>query len=163
MSDSVTDSTIIENSEDFLIDTLTAGISDPVSSRSTKMPNSTFVVNKYSGVPLYYPCISVMVTSVNAGLALGMQTEAHVYVITAEIEVYAKKTRSKCEQLADSVINLVRTSHYGTGSAVSKNLYEPEILSSVIVTEDIDMKTGGFERLFRRIITVRYKYITGGL
>jgi hypothetical protein len=92
-----------------------------------------------------------------------MQTEAHLYTLTMEIECYAKKKKYQCDRMADQVLDLIRTAHWGTDGAVANNLYQPEVLSSVLVVEDLDMKQGGFEKLFRRIITVRYNFITDGL
>lgn len=162
MSDSVTDTTIITNTADFLIDTLTTSIADPVTNRTAKVPNSQFVTMKYAGVPLLYPCITVHIANVTSGPALGAQTEAHVYQITAEIEVYAKKTPSRADTLAQTILNTIRTFHYGTDSAISKNLWNPVVLSVVPIVEEIDMKAGGFEKIHRRIITVRYQYTSGG-
>lgn len=162
MSDSVSDTTILTNSADFLVDTLTTTITDPVTNRTSKVPNSTFVSIKYAGVPLLYPCITVYIVNVTASPSLGLQTESHLYQITAEIEVYSKKNVYRADKMAEQVLDAIRTYHYGTDGSVSKNLWNPVVLSVVPVVEEVDFKTGGFEKIHRRIITVRYNYVSGG-
>lgn len=159
----VQDTTIVTQSTNWLITRLLASISDPVTGRTGKVANSAFVVAKYNGVPLLYPCITVNCTNVEASESLGMQTEAHLYTITLEIECYAKKKKFQCDRMADQVLDFVRTDHYGTSSAVANNLFKPIVTSSVFVVEDMNMGQGGMEHLFRRIITVKYNYVTGGL
>ncbi len=163
MSDSVTDTTIITNTVDFLVDTLTAAIFDPVSSRSTKRPNSTFVSVKHAGVPLLYPCITVQMANVKGSPSLGQQTESHVYTITCEVEVYSQKSIYHADNMAQQVIDTIRTYHYGSGSAVSKNLFSPQIVSIVPVVEEVKFGSGGFEKVHRRVITIQFNYVTGGL
>ena len=162
MSDSVSDTTILTNTADFLVDTLTTAITDPVASRTTKVANSTFVSIKHAGIPLLYPCITVQIVNVTASPSLGAQTESHLYQITAEIEVYSKKNVYRADKLAEQVLDTIRTYHYGTDSAISKNLWNPIVLSVVPVIEEVDFKQGGFEKIHRRIITVRYNYVSGG-
>ena len=159
---SVTNTTIIEYATNWLITRLQT-IADPVATRTSKVPNSQFVSAKYSGVPLLYPCITVNITNVTASPSLGMQTEAHLYTLSMEVECYAKKKKYQCDRMADQVLDLIRTDHWGTSGAVENNLFQPEVMSSTLVVEDLDMKQGGFEKLFRRIITVRYNFITNGL
>ena len=159
MSDAVTDTTIISNTTDFLVDTLTTDITDPATAREA---NSKFVVVKHSGVPLHYPCIVIDVLSVSAGSALGFGMESHLYEVTCEIQIYVKKRRFEVDRIADLVLNSIRTSHQGTNSAVEKGIYNPIVLSSTMLVEDEDFKTGGFEKVFRRIIQVRYQYVTKG-
>lgn len=160
---SVTNTTIMSATTDWLVTTLTAGISDPVTSRTSKVPASRFVNTKYSGIPLLYPCITVQIVNVTASPSLGLQTESHEYTIVAEIEVYAKKRSYVADNLAESVLNVVRTYHYGSGGAIANNLFDPVVLSVVPVVEGIDMGVGGKEALHRRVITVQYKFVTDGL
>src|SRR3990167_11443156 len=141
----VTNSTILQATADFLVDTLTAAITDPVTNRSTKVPSSTFVSIKSVGVPLLYPCITVGIANVQASQALGVQTEAHVYTITAEIEVYSKKRVYEADRLASLVIDTIRTYHYGASGAVENDLYNPVVLSIVPIAFEQDFKTGGME------------------
>jgi len=159
----ITDSTILTNTTDFLIDTLAAAITDPVAStRTAKVPNSTFVSVKSVGVPLLYPCITVQVTNVQSSLPLGMQTEAYFYTITAEIEVYAKKRVYDADRYAELVIDAIRTYQYGAASANVNNLYTPVILSVIPFSFEQSFGTGGMEMIHKRMITVRYNYVTGG-
>src|SRR3990167_617405 len=159
----ITDSTILTNTTDFLVDTLTAAITDPIAStRTTKVPNSTFVSVKNVGVPLLYPCITVQITNVQSGLPLGVQTEAYFYTITAEIEVYSKKSVYEADRFASLVIDAIRTYHYGASSANVNNLHTPVILSVIPFSFEQSFGAGGFEMIHKRMITVRYNFVSGG-
>lgn len=159
----VTDATLMTGFANFLVDTLTANVTDPVSSRSTKAPNSRFVLHKYTGAPLLYPCITVQVINVPSGPVLGMQTEAYYYSLLAEIEVWVKKSPANADILAQQVLNVIRTTHYGSSSATDNFIYEPQVLSVVPVVMEEDFKGGGIEVIHRRVITVRYRYATRGV
>ena len=159
----VTDTTIISAATDNIVTVLRNNITDPVTSRTTKIANSQFVLVKNSQRPLLYPCITVGVVNVTTGLHLGAQTEAYLFDLTVEIEVYSKKNVYVADNIAQQVMDVIRLQNYGTGGFIANNLFQPQLLSITPIVNEQNFGVGGVEMIHRRLLRYKFQYVTSGL
>lgn len=151
---SVSTGSFIYDTLTYIRDTLTSGITDPISSARTSVDTrAKFVMTSYPERAVLYPIITVRNQGPTDIKRLGMQSELQWVNMPIEIRVWARNEKER-DSLSTDVYNVLRGNQFGdvNSSADIKGLHDFNVKSSVPVDED-DVKS--------QVIAVNYKFILG--
>ena len=119
----VGNSTIINDSLNFIKELINSGVTDPVSTKRDS--KQKFVLNSYPGRHTLYPVITLVCENISAK-RLGMNTEDMVFNLSFEIRVWGRSPQES-DVLMDSVINVLRTKQKDADGTANELLYNLEI------------------------------------
>jgi len=150
----VSTSTFIQDTIKFIRNTLSTGITDPISASRTG--RERFVMTSYPQRPVKYPIITVRSEGQADIKRLGMRSESSWTKLPIEVRIWARNETEK-DSLTQSVHNVLRENQFSGGSSSSddEELHDFQILS--VVPLDESGQTG----IKSMIITVQYMYILG--
>ena len=133
----------------FVKNTLTNGVTDPIT--STRTNNSNFVMTSYPHRLVEYPIITVKLTNFNADSS-GMNTNMMDVTINVEVRVWARNQKEKDELANDSYKVLRDIQFTATTGSLANFLYNFTLLSATEVDEE------GENQPKSRILSIQYKF-----
>ena len=133
----------------FVKDSLTSGVTDPIS--ATRSTQSNFIMTSYPQRLAQYPLITIKLTNFS-GASSGMQTNAMDVVMSIEIRIWGRNQKEK-DELANDCYKILRDAQFtaSTGS-VANYLYRFALLSAVEIDEE------GENQVKSRILGIQYKF-----
>lgn len=132
MITSVSSSTFIADTINYIRDKLLANITDPISSK--RAGNEKFVLTEYPQRPVTYPIITIVDRGVSQPQRLGMQSESTVIRMTLEIRIWATNVKER-DELFDSIYDYLRTNQLSGDDITGANLHDFKLNSVVNVSE----------------------------
>ena len=143
-------STFIQDVVIFLRNLLRTNVTDPLS----RTNGIGFVMTAFPKRNTQYPLITVKVVGSDT-LKLGMQSELHQVAMTIEINTYGRNSKEG-DDLAQDVINVLRSNQYGTGSTDVEEIHGFTLTSMVPIVEE-----SGDNTIHRKSLTFEYRVIIG--
>lgn len=151
----IASSTLLSDTVLTIRDNLSTAITDPIASGRNTANRSRFVMSSYPSRPVEYPMITVR-GRIGDRKRLGMQSEQMMVGLIIEIRVWARNEKEK-DNLGEQVYTHIRTNNFGSGGTNALGLFDPTLLSDVLVDEPGDSATGGVKS---RIFEIEFKYLT---
>ena len=133
----------------FVKDSLTTGVTDPIS--GTRNSQSKFIMTSYPNRLAQYPLITIKLTNYTATSA-GMQTNAMDVIAFIEVRVWGRNQKEKDELGNDSFIILRDLQFTSTTGSVANYLYDFALRSAIEVDEEGDNQPKS------RILNIQYKF-----
>ena len=144
----ISSATFISDTVLFIRDLLRSNITDPLS----RTDGIGFVMTAFPKRQTQYPLITVRNTNIDT-TKLGMQSEQHWTTLELEVQLFARNAKES-DELTDSIIAVLRTNQYGTGSTDVEEIHG-FIVSSIVPIVEVD----GDNTVHRKVLTVVYKVI----
>lgn len=118
--------------------------------------NHIFVTgNSYPERDTAYPLVTVIVRNISTNTPTGFRSEVMGYDMDIEIRVWARNMK-EMDEITDQVITQLRTRQIdGTSGTIDSNLFDMDMVSSVVVAEE------GKQGVKSRVMVFRYLYIAG--
>ena len=145
----VESATFIRDTLFFIKDSLTSGVTDPIS--GTRNSQSKFVVTSFPNRLTQYPLIVIKLTNYS-GTSAGMQTNAMDIIASIEIRAWGRNQKEKDELANDCFIILRDLQFTSTTGSVANYLYDFKLNSAVEVDEEGDNQPKS------RILNIEYKF-----
>lgn len=151
----ISTTTLLKDTVLTIRDNLSSNITDPISSVRNTNARERFVMTSYPVRGVTYPVITVR-GRMGDRKRLGMGSEQMMVGLIIEIRIWARNEKEK-DALGEQVYNHIRTNNLGTGGTNSVGLFDPTLLSDVLVDEPEDSVAAGIRT---RVMEYEFKYLT---
>jgi len=133
----------------FVKDSLTTGVTDPIS--GTRNKSSKFIMTSYPNRLTNYPLITIKLTNYS-GTSAGMQTNAMDITASIEVRAWGRNQKEK-DELANNCFIILRDLQFtdNTGS-VANYLYNFKFISAIEMDEEGDNQPKS------RILNIQYNF-----
>ena len=153
----VTTNLFLTDSIIFVKSILVAGITDPISTKRTG--DEKFILSSYPSRTAKFPMITIRHEGPEEIAPSGMRSELMWLRLPMEIRIWAR-TEVEKERLTQQVLNLLRTSQYDGGNALSddEGLHDFKLLSATPVDEPDENGIAGVRSM---VLHISFNFMYG--